>query len=335
MTRRRAGRAGWAAAAAVLLAVAGLWWMWRPAGARRPAAIVEIPAGASRWQIAQRLAAAGVVRSAAGFEAWCVLHPGQTLKAGAYRFTGGESVSRVFDVLARGAVYTIAVTVPEGYNRFDIARELARLGLARPSVFLAATANPAAIRDLDPAAVSLEGYLFPATYPISPHTPVARIIAMMTGRFREEARLDGVAPPGIHAWVTLASLVEKETAVAAERPLIAGVFGNRLRLGLPLQCDPTVIYAALLAHRYTGAIHRSDLAFASPYNTYLHTGLPPGPIANPGRASLLAAEHPAHTPYLYFVNDGHGGHRFARPLAGQERNVRRYLRARRAGRGLR
>jgi UPF0755 protein len=321
------------AVAAALLVVGGLGWWLSRAPARRQPAVVDIPAGAGRWGAARSLAAARVVRSAAVFELWCLLHPSETVKAGVYRFPPGASLARVFDVLARGQVYTLSVTVPEGYNRFDIARELATLGLARARAFLAATANPAPIRDLDPAAVSLEGYLFPATYPISPHTPVARIVAMMTARFRQEARDDGMAPRAIHAWVTLASLIEKETAVAAERPLIAGVFANRLRLGLPLQCDPTVIYAALLAHRYTGAIHRSDLRFASPYNTYLHAGLPPGPIANPGRAALLAAAHPARTPYLYFVSNGHGGHRFARTLAGQERNLRRYLRALRAGSG--
>ncbi len=326
MAGKRAGRIGVALAATVLLAAGSLWWIGQSAPARSQPAIVAIPAGTGRWGIARRLAAARVVSSAAGFETWCLLHPAQTLKAGSYRFAAGEPLSRVFDVLTRGEVYTVSVTVPEGYNRFDIARELANLGLARPAAFLAATADPASIRDLDPQAVSLEGYLFPATYPISPGTPVARIVAMMTARFREQARRDGVGPPRVHAWVTLASMIEKETAVAAERPLIAGVFTNRLRLGLPLQCDPTVIYAALLAHRYTGAIHRSDLAFHSPYNTYLHPGLPPGPIANPGQPSLLAALHPARTPYLYFVSNGHGGHRFARTLAGQERNLRFYLR---------
>jgi UPF0755 protein len=326
-------RSKFVVAAAVLLAIAGLGWMLSPAPAGAPAAIVHIRSGTGRWAIARRLAAAGAVRSAAGFELWCLLHPSQSLQAGVYRFPPGQPLSRVFDALARGHVYTISVTVPEGYNRFDIARELADLGLAGERAFLAATANPAAIRDLDPAAVSLEGYLFPATYPISPHTPIARIIAMMVARFRQEAHEDGIAPNAIHAWVTVASMIEKETAVPAERPLIAGVFDNRLRLGLPLQCDPTVIYAAILAHRYTGAIHRSDLTFSSPYNTYLHAGLPPGPIANPGHAALMAAAHPARTSYLYFVSNGHGGHRFARTLAGQQRNLRRYLRTLHGGRG--
>lgn len=304
---------------------AGLWWVWS-AGPQLPQArILAIPTGANRGDIARQLQQAGVVRSAAGFELWSLLHPGGSLKAGVYRFAGGESVPTVYRTISRGRFYTLAVVVPEGYNRFDIARELERLQLATADAFLAATADPAPIRDLDPAAVSLEGYLFPATYRIMPTTPVAEIVRRMTHRFRQEVVRDHPASGTLHEWVTLASLIEKETAVAAERPLIAGVFTNRLQRGLPLQCDPTVIYAALLAHDYTGSLHRADLDRASPYNTYRQPGLPPGPIANPGRAALEAAAHPAHTDFLYFVSNGAGAHRFARTLAEQQRNVALYL----------
>lgn len=316
---------------AIVLGVlaAGLWWMWSPVPQLPQPQLLTIPAGASRGDIARQLQQAGLVRSAAGFELWSWLHPGGSLKAGVYRFPGGESVPAVYRTLNRGRIFTLAVVIPEGYNRFEIARELARLHLASAAAFLAATADPAPIRDLDPAAVSLEGYLFPATYRIMPTTPVAEIVHLMTHRFRQEAHRDHPAAAGLHQWVTLASLIEKETAVPAERPLIAGVFTNRLTRGLPLQCDPTVIYAALLAHAYTGSLHRLDLDRASPYNTYRQPGLPPGPIANPGRAALAAAAHPAATAYLYFVSNGAGAHRFARTLAEQQRNVQLYLQTQR------
>lgn len=299
--------------------------LWRPGPALAQPRLIEISPGSHRRQIALQLRQAGAIGSATGFELWALLHPASTLKAGVYQFAGGQSVPQVFHTVSRGLVYTIAVTIPEGFNRFDIARELQQKGLAPAAAFLAATADPSSIKDLDPEAVSLEGYLFPATYRISPHTPVERIVKMMTNRFRQEVRRDH--PADVHQWVTLASLIQKETAVPSERPLIAGVFLNRLRLGMPLQCDPTVIYAALLANDYSGSVHEADLKRPSPYNTYLHPGLPPGPIANPGRASLEAAQHPDETGYLYFVSDGAGAHRFAETLAQQRENVRLYLRA--------
>ncbi|MGH9392677.1 MAG: endolytic transglycosylase MltG, partial [Terriglobales bacterium] len=308
-------RRTWLPLLLLLLLAAGLFWLWGP-GPRLPApVVVEIPPGAGHVRIARQLAAAGAVRAAFGFEAWALLHRSRRLEAGAYEFRGGESVPTVFSKLARGQFYAIAVVIPEGYNRFDIARALQAQGLASAPAFLAATADPASIRDLDPAAVSLEGYLFPATYSIAPGTPLARILQMMTERFRQEARRQHVAPEDLHRWLTIASLVEKETAVAAERPLIAGVFANRLADGMPLQCDATVIYAAELEQRYHGGIGRAELKAPSPYNTYTHAGLPPGPIANPGRAALLAAAHPAATDYLYFVSNGAGAHNFARTLA--------------------
>lgn len=318
------------ATAILLLALAGgLWWGLGPGPRLGQPELVEVTAGAGRWGIARQLAAANVVHSAVGFAAWSLLHRGRTLKAGTYQFPGGQSVATVFAVLAGGKFYALALVVPEGYNRFDIARELGQRGLADPAAFLQATADPSSVRDLDPSAVSLEGYLFPATYGISPHATAAHIAGMMTARFRLELRtaLRGQLPPGgdLHRWVTMASLLEKESSLPAERRLIAGVFANRLARGLPLQCDPTVVYAALLAHRYDGTLHRADLNFASPYNTYRQPGLPPGPIANPGRAALLAAAQPTATDYLYFVSNGHGAHRFARTLAEQERNVALYV----------
>jgi UPF0755 protein len=320
------GRSRWSVLVLLALVAAGGWWAWGPGPRLDQPVVVQIPAGSSSWAIANQLQQAGVVHSAVGFAAWSLWPPRRLLKAGTYRFSGGQTVPAVFDMLASGRFYAVALVVPEGYNRFDIARELEQRGLASAQAFLAATASPAIIRDVDPAAVSLEGYLFPATYSIAPHTPVARIVAMMTDRFRQQLR-DASPPPAggnIHAWLTLASLVEKETPVPSERAVIAGVFRNRLVKGWTLDCDPTVAYAALLADRYTGSLHKSDLAFPSPYNTYLNHGLPPGPIANPGAAALAAAAFPATTDYLFFVSDGHGAHRFARTMAEQEANIRLY-----------
>lgn len=310
----------------VVVAVAvgiGVWRAWAPGPRLASPRIVEIAPGSSRAQIGQQLRQADVIGNTAGFALWAVLHFRSTLKPGPYRFAGGESIPQVFHTVSRGLFYTLPLTVPEGYNRFDIAQELQAKGMASAAAFLAATAKPTLVHDLDPQAVSLEGYLFPATYRIPYHASVQAIVEMMVNRFRQEVRHDH--PQNVHRWVTLASLIQKETAVPDERPLIAGVFDNRLARGLPLQCDPTVIYAARLDDAYSGSLHARDLKRQSPYNTYLHPGLPPGPIANPGRASLEAAQHPDETDYLYFVSDGDGAHRFAVTLAQQKKNVRLYL----------
>ncbi|MDQ2775361.1 MAG: endolytic transglycosylase MltG, partial [Acidobacteriota bacterium] len=219
-------------------------------------------------------------------------------------------------------------TVPEGSNIFDIANLLGSSDTVAPTEFLKAAADPEDIRDLDALAPSLEGYLFPSTYRVTHHTSARQLCHMMTLEFRKQwAALGGAtASPDIHRTVTLASLVEKETAVTGERPLVAGVFLNRLRINMPLQCDPTTVYAALVENRYRGAIHKSDLASTNAYNTYAHPGLPPGPIANPGAASLKAAMHPADTGFLYFVakGDGSGSHQFSSTIEEHERAVLAY-----------
>ncbi len=319
----------------VLILLVWLGWNWfAPVGGFHPARLVRIPPRASTLQIARQLRRAGVVRSELAFLLWRLWHPGAGLQAGTYRFQAPLALNQVFAMLAHGQVFVYEFTVPEGYDRFAIARALASDGLASPASFLRVTDSGALVRDLDPGAPSLEGYLFPATYPIAPHTPARAIAGMMVTRFRAMLRHHGWppafhsshGPASLHAWVTIASLVEKETARAHERPLIADVFYNRLRLGLPLQCDPTVIYAAELARRYDGTITRGDLRLRSPYNTYRNSGLPPGPIANPGLAALRAALHPRPSKFLYFVSNGRGGHRFARTLSQQDTNVKKYLR---------
>jgi UPF0755 protein len=239
--------------------------------------------------------------------------------------------AEVFEQVAQGRVWTVNVVVPEGWTMFDVAGEVAREGLASRKQFLEAARNPALIRDIAPKAPTLEGFLFPATYRFPHRTSAAAMTAAMVRRFREEwAKLSGQdEPPGklsVGQVVALASLVEEETPKAAERPIIAGVFLNRLRLGYPLECDPSVVYALKLAGQYQGKLHPAELRIASPYNTYLHYGLPPGPIGNPGAASLRAVLDPAHVDYLYFVADGSGGHAFSRTLAEHRKNVARYRR---------
>ena len=186
------------------------------------------------------------------------------------------------------------------------------------------------IRDIAPDAPSLEGYLFPSTYRVERSATVQQLCRMMTDLFRKQWRelRRPDSPANVNATVTLASLVEKETAVPEERSLVASVFANRLRLGMPLDCDPTTIYASLLDQRYHGTIYRSDLDSSNPYNTYKHAGLPPGPIANPGIAALKAALAPADTKYLYFVAkaDGSGGHQFSETIEEHGRAVQKYRR---------
>jgi UPF0755 protein len=291
-------------------------------------AFVDIPKGTGARQLARLLADAGVVQFQWQFLAVRALHPRAILMAGEYHFSRPASTWEVFDRLARGEVFFYDLVVPEGSNMYDIASALDRLGTNAAHGFLKTAGDAALIHDLAPEARNLEGYLFPATYRVTRHSTAAQLCAEMTLRFRRAWREAG-GDGAVYPTVTLASLVEKETAVAAERPIVASVYLNRLRIGMPLQCDPTVIYAALLEGRYRGTIYRSDLDSRHAYNTYVHAGLPPGPIANPGADALRAALHPAQTKYLYFVAvpDGGGAHQFSETLESHQRAVAKYRRA--------
>jgi UPF0755 protein len=305
-----------------------LAWIFMPHGGFGGQVFVEIPKGAGTRQIAAMLAENGVIRNPAQFLLVRALRPKVKLKAGDYQFTNPASAWEVFDRIARGDIFYYVLVVPEGNNVFDIASSLARQGIMPAEEFLKAADDPLPIRDLDPQAPTLEGYFFPDTYHVARHTTPAQLCRQMTDRFRKAWRQLGPSQAGVHDTVALASLVEKEAKLPAERPLIASVFLNRLRIGMPLQCDPTAIYAALLEQRYDRTIHRSDLDSKQLYNTYQHAGLPPGPIANPGLASLKAAIQPAATGYLYFVAraDGSGGHQFSEQLAQHARAVQQYRR---------
>jgi len=295
--------------------------------APRAETFVEVAPGMGTRAIGAMLAEDGVVRSRYLFDFWHIVGGG-TLKAGEYRFAEPATLPLVYSRIVRGDVYTRTVTIPEGFNLFDIAQavEDAQLG-SKESVLAAASSNVGLIADLDPGAKNLEGYLFPDTYRFPRRLPPSQILSAMVKRFRQSSATIGLQSD-YHRIVTLASLVEKETPQAEDRPLVASVLANRLAREMPLMTDPTVIYAALLEKSYRGTIYQSDLKRDSAYNTYRHTGLPPGPICSPGIASLTAAMHPADSHFLYFVADaGASGHsRFASTLEEHERNVSAYRR---------
>jgi len=290
--------------------------------------LVDIPRGAGALRVAAVLADTGVIRYRWQFLLARLFRPRDTIQAGEYKFERPASVWEVFERLAAGDVFYHELIVPEGYNLFDIAASLERIGVFPAEEFLRAARDPSPIRDLAPEARTLEGYLFPDTYRVTRHTSADQLVLRMTDRFRKAwSELAAGAP--VHETVTLASLIEKEAALAAERPLIASVFHNRLRIQMKLDCDPTAIYAALLEGRYRGVVYKSDLESTHRYNTYQHAGLPPGPIASPGLDSLRAAIQPANTSYLYFVArpDSSGGHVFSFTLDQHQRAVLKYRRA--------
>ncbi len=290
--------------------------------------ILDFPKGTSTQAMGEQLAQARVIRYSWQFLMVRALQPKARLLAGEYQFSEPASVVTIFDRIARGDVFFYELTVPEGSNIFDIASSIDRFDFMKGADFLRIARDPALIRDLAPDAPTLEGYLFPSTYRIERTTTVQQLCRMMTDLFRKHWRELQAPGSAVNATVTLASLVEKETAVADERPLVASVYTNRLRLNMPLDCDPTTIYAALLEGRYHGIIYRSDLDNPNAYNTYRHPGLPPGPIANPGLASLKAALAPAETQYLYFVAkpDGSGAHQFSETIEQHNRAVDQYRR---------
>jgi UPF0755 protein len=295
-----------------------------------------IPPGASAEAIGRQLADMGLVRHPLVFRALVLVRGvGGSLKAGEYSLDGPMSLEQIVDVIARGEVVRNEVTFPEGLNAVEAADIVGARALSADA-FLQATKNTTLVKDLDPDASDLEGYLFPDTYDI-PRTadPETVLVARMVQRFRDvmAPELPRIAAKKltVRQVVTLASLVERETARPEERPRIAAVFLNRLRKGMLLQTDPTVIYALRLAGKWDGNIRRVDLQIDSPYNTYRYPGIPPGPIANPGRGALLGVIDPLDVKDLYFVSRNDGTHQFSETLSQHNRAVDRYQR-RRTGR---
>jgi UPF0755 protein len=333
MSRRKRGfGAGFLRAVFLILILAAgagaAWLVFEPFGPETET-FVEIQPGSSLMRVGRQLEAAGIVRSRYGFDIARWWKRG-TLKAGEYRFDHPAAAIEVYARIARGDVFTKAVTLPEGANIFEIAVRLEQAGFGEQQKFLDAAAKQVSlVTDLDPGAKSLEGYLFPDTYHFQRKATPAQICAAMVRRFRAVAGQIGLKG-NVHRVVTLASLVERETALDAERPLVASVFENRLAKKMPLMTDPSVIYGLEVEGRWRGVIHESDLKLNTPYNTYLHAGLPPGPVANPGLRSLRAALAPAKTDYLYFVaagDDPQGGSLFSSTIQEHARNVASYRHA--------
>jgi UPF0755 protein len=293
------------------------------------ATYVDIAPGTGTQAIATHLEQAHVLRSRYAFDLLRAVKGGKLI-AGEYRFNHPADATEVYGRMVHGDVYTRALTIPEGYNIFEIAQAVEAAGFGSRDEFLAAEKSQTGlISDLSPGASSLEGYLFPDTYRFARHVAPAQILAAMVKRFRQVSAQLGIStdPTAGNRTVILASLIEKEVSQNTERPLVASVFENRLAHNMPLATDPSVIYAAMLENRYRGTIYESDLQSPSPYNTYRHTGLPPGPICNPGVAALKAAIAPARSDYLYFVADAQGHSRFSATLEEHAQQVQTYRRA--------
>jgi UPF0755 protein len=299
-------------------------------GFSEPEVFVELPAGSSVSAIASRLAEAGVVADPVTFRIAAKLSGAERhLEAGEYRFADPATARDVAARLARGDVYVRTVTFPEGLTITEMAEIFGKSGLGTAADFQRAAADASLISAIDPDADSLEGYLFPDTYAMPRHAGASGTVHAMVSRFlhafdeslRARAAAAHMSPREL---VTLASIVERETAAPSERPLVAAVYTNRLGKHMLLQCDPTVIYAMMRAGRWKGNLSRADLEMDSPYNTYRYPGLPPGPIASPGLASIEAAAAPANVPYLYFVSRNDGTHVFASSLEEHNRNVTKW-----------
>jgi UPF0755 protein len=331
----------------ILLAIfaAAGWLAWALTSTVEPPGetFVMLRPGYSTHRIAAELKNAGIIRSQEAFILWHYYHHGRSHKAGEYVFDKSANIIDIQKRLRRGDVYFHTVVVPEGFTMFDIARAIEAAGLGPADDFLkVAQSDTALVADLDPSAHSLEGYLFPETYEFTRMMTMQEMAGAMVKQFRQVALQLGLvpSPTGVASdppagyspreVVTMASIVEKETSVPVERPEVASVYYNRLAKKMALGADPSIIYAELLAGTYQGALHHADMSVSSPYNTYRNAGLPPGPIANPGRSALEAAMHPAQTDYYYFVADAQGHHRFARTMAEHNKNVLAYRKAMRS-----
>ena len=303
--------------------------------------VVSIAPRTPSAAVFERLESLGVLRDwRLGIVALKILHRGRTLKAGEYRFAGPRTPEQVVLSIVAGDVVTYRITVPEGFTAEEVFALFSSQGFAAARDYDALITRPAEIEGVPAAAPTLEGFLFPDTYTVTRSMTAREIVSAMTRQFARRLPPELPAEAKARGWgvleaVTLASLVEKETALPAERPLVAGVYRNRLKAGMLLQCDPTTIYALKRLGRWRGALARSELTVDDPYNTYVRAGLPPGPICNPGLASLRAAVSPADVDYRYFVASGDGSHLFSRDYEDQQRNAARYREVRRAARAER
>ncbi len=305
----------------------------QPVGNSSRMVLVDIAEGASLSEVADQLYRQKLIKSDWAF-VWMGRLEGLDRKiiSGEYEFHGGMAPSAILEKIISGEVLQYTVTIPEGFAMSQIADLLHERRLADRDAFLRRANDPAFIHTLSLSVDTLEGYLFPDTYRFARHMKPERLIETMVAKFRQTVSEEDQGRAAeldlsLHEVMTLASVIEKETAKPDERTLISGVFHNRLQKDIPLQSDPTVIYAV---HEFDGNLRKKDLSIDSPYNTYLVVGLPPGPIANPGRAAIHAALYPEPTDYLYFVSRNDGSHEFSTTLAQHNRAVRKYqLRQRR------
>jgi UPF0755 protein len=312
-----------------LMAMSGFWWLNQPSGGPIPAHLVDIPPGTPLTEVSHILHLNHLI----GPE-WFFTLLGRVQRVdrkiipGEYELHAGMRPTELLKKLVKGEVYQHALTIPEGYNVVQIADILAQKNLARKQDILRLNREPAFIRSLNVQAPTLEGYLFPDTYQFSRYTPPESIIRTFVNRFHDVVTPDlkdrgTIMGMSLQEVLTLASVIEKETGLAAERPLVSGVFHNRLQRGIPLQSDPTVIYAL---ESFDGNIRKADLSVNSPYNTYKVRGLPPGPIANPGLAAIHATLYPTQTDFVYFVARNDGSHQFSVTLEEHNKAVNQYQR---------
>ncbi len=294
--------------------------------------VIDIERGTSSKDIAETLQAKGVISSKWHFLLIRGWHYNDTLMAGSYRFVRPTSEWEAFKALRTGSVQYYPVTIPEGFTRMEIAEILAATGRIDKQEFLEETEKTEWLRGDFPEAENLEGFLFPDTYYLDDTSTAEKVVGMMTSRFRsvyEEATQGATSQLKPFEIVVLASMIETETTVPKEHGVVSSVFHNRLRLRMLMQCDPTVAYGLVLEDRFRGRILLADLKDPHPYNTYVHPGLPPGPIANPGRKALAAAAKPAETDYLYFVAKGNDlEHVFSKTLVAHNQAVQAYRRSR-------
>ena len=321
--------------AALLLLLFITWFSleyYRPMETQPNTVVFEVEKGQSAKDIALNLEKSGIIKKPWPFlMGYRIFFSGQSLKAGEYAITIPDSPKNILQVLSEGSVYLHSITIPEGLIIQEIANLLELEDFAARKDFLRDAEETSLIYSLDKEAPNLEGYLFPETYRFAKGTPAEEIVAAMIFQFmkvftREWIERAEELGMSIRDVVILASLIEKETSLRKEKKIVSAVFHNRLKIGMKLDCDPTIIYVLKLEERFKGRLRTKDLKYDSPFNTYLYSGLPPGPIANPGRDSLEAALNPADEKFLYFVSKNDGSHHFSQTYREHQNAVNRYQR---------
>jgi UPF0755 protein len=313
----------------IFLLISLLWYLvplFVPLGQGSVVCDISFPSGSGIRQLANELKAGGVIRSSWHFVLMTRLRgDAHRLKAGEYRFSDGMTPDIILRKIVSGEVDYRKFTLPEGYSMYQAAELLEQKGYFKRDAFLEKCRDKALLLRLGLNEASAEGYLYPATYNLPRGGSEEQLLEQMIGKFNTSYATingEGTGQLSRHEIITLASIIEKEAVSAEEKPLISSVFHNRLRIGMPLQSDPTAVYGV---RAFTGKVSKADILRPSPYNTYLNKGLPPGPIGNPGRDAVQAALNPPETDYLYFVARQDGTHQFSRTLEEHNQAVIRFL----------